>query len=209
MSKPEDPDNWRFKPSTKLFYSGASYQSLSSSILPAGLMRDISMQSHDELEMRFQNLRAQIQELQKLYYHYSLQVSKYNLKKDFSKVSSLDIQRKGYSETIDTYKQESVAICLDLCRRTDFEKVDLHGLYLEEAEELVMMVLREVKERIRRNLNSHNSGANGVGKQLEIVTGKGIHSQGKAVLLPKIKEYLEKMGHKVGVDKGRLLIRVK
>jgi DNA-nicking Smr family endonuclease len=90
---------------------------------------------------------------------------------------------------MDMHKEESIAIVLDMCRRTNFEKVDLHGLYLEEAEEVVMMVMQEVRERVRRSTNIKNS--RGGGKNLEIVTGKGLHSKGKAVLFPKIKAYLE------------------
>jgi hypothetical protein len=72
MSKPEDPDNWRYKPNAR--FVNSSYQSLTSSIMPQKLMKDISMQNASELKTRFQYLRGQIQSLQKLYYHYSMQV---------------------------------------------------------------------------------------------------------------------------------------
>lgn len=119
---------------------------------------------------------------------------------------SMDNQRKGFNEKMDMHKEESIAIILDLCRRTDFEKVDLHGLYLEEAEEVVMMVLQEVRERVRRG---GNRGSGYGGKMLEIVTGKGLHSKGQAVLFPKIRAYLETLGYKVKADRGRLIVNVK
>ena len=165
------------------------------------------MQNASELKTRFQYLRGQIQSLQKLYYHYSMQVQKYNRKKDYSKMHSMDNQRKTFNEKMDMHKEESIAIVLDMCRRTNFEKVDLHGLYLEEAEEVVMMVMQEVRERVRRSTNIKNS--RGGGKNLEIVTGKGLHSKGKAVLFPKIKAYLESQGYKVKADRGRLMVNVK
>lgn len=166
------------------------------------------MQSPDELRSRFHYLRGQIQSLQKLYYHYSMQIQRYNRKKDYSKIHSLNSQKNGFNETIDKHKEESIAIILDLCRRTDFEKVDLHGLYLEEAEEVVMMVLKEVREHIRRSMNVKNSSGH-KGKWLEIVTGKGLHSKKGAVLQPKIKDYLLNQGYKIKPENGRILVHVK
>jgi len=43
--------------------------------------------------------------------------------------------------------------------------------------------------------------------KVEIVTGRGKHSKGGAVLFPKIKSYLESCGYRVkeGKDKGKLI----
>lgn len=142
-----------------------------------------------------------------------MQARKYNYKSDFSKVVSLDNGRNAHSEKIDNLKEESIAIVMELARRDNFSRIDLHGLHLAEAEEVVLMIVKELRERHRRRMSvkSQRTSA-GEGESLEIITGKGRHTMGgteNAVLLPKIKSYLESLGFTVKQNSGSLFVKIK
>nr|XP_054755912.1 uncharacterized protein LOC129261913 [Lytechinus pictus] len=74
---------------------------------------------------------------------------------------------------------------------TGANKLDLHNLHVEEALEALQEVLFEREEKIRR-------GTPSPGKQryLEVVTGRGRHSQGGvARLKPAVEKFLEQRGY--------------
>ena len=75
------------------------------------------------------------------------------------------------------------------------------------------MIIKELRERHRRKMavKSQRTSA-GEGESLEIITGKGKHTTGgmqNAVLLPKIKSYLESLGYAVKTNSGSLHVKIK
>lgn len=144
MSKPEEPDAWKYRPFSR--FGGSSISS--AMILPQRLMRDLVDEEENNLRFKFQQLREDIQKQMSLYCHYSLQARK-NAKSNFKKIVSLDNGRNMYSEQIDKLKEKSIAIVIELARRENFKRIDLHGLHLAEAEEVVVMIVKELRERHR------------------------------------------------------------
>lgn len=209
LSKPEDPDAWKYRPFSKF----GNYSTTSAMILPSRMMSELIHEEEANLKHRFQRLRDEIHNQISIYCHYSMQARKYNYKNDFSKVVSLDNGRNTHSEKIDKLKEESIAIVMELARRENFQVIDLHGLHLAEAEEAVLMIVKELRERHRRKMTvkSQRTSA-GEGESLEIITGKGRHTVGgmqNAVLLPKIKSYLESLGYQVKQNSGSLSVKIK
>lgn len=103
---------------------------------------------------------------------------------------------------ISTLKRKSMYITYRLAELTNFKKVDLHGLTLEESQEVVILVI----DQILRSLSRSNSKR----YDLEIVTGKGLHSDGDPVLHPRIKEFLQKEGYKPksSKDEGKIEVAI-
>ena len=99
-----------------------------------------------ELMSKFYELRTKIRNLQKIYYLCSLHSNKAKSQSNHRRANSLINERKRYGMELDKLKEECIYIAFDLSRRCDFKKLDLHGLYLEEAEEVVMLVLKKVKQ---------------------------------------------------------------
>ena len=77
---------------------------------------------------------------------------------------------------------------LDL-KEDGFHKVDMHHLHLDEAEELLFILFNY--------LRSSPSRTNKQSIQIEIITGKGLHSKNGAVLMPYLSQSLREQGHKV------------
>lgn len=104
---------------------------------------------------------------------------------------------------ISLLKKQSVFIVYQIAKLYNFERVDLHGLSLQESQEIVITIL----DQVMRYLTSSNKRK----FCLEIITGKGLHSQGDAILHPKIKEFLMNQGHQVkpSKDQGKLEVTIK
>jgi DNA-nicking Smr family endonuclease len=67
------------------------------------------------------------------------------------------------------------------------EELDLHGLHKDEVVEILDIHL----ERIKENINAGNLKLNhGKYHAFKVITGKGIHSKGEAVLRPFVKKFL-------------------
>lgn len=100
----------------------------------------------DSLHNRFSELRTQVRNLQKVYYLCSKHGKAATNKKDYQKASNLLNHRRKTEMSLNCMKEESVYIAYEICRRSGFKKLDLHGLYLEEAEEVVILVINKVKQ---------------------------------------------------------------
>ena len=116
MSRPEDPDAWKYRPFSKF----GSYSTASAMMLPQRMMTELSHEEDANLRHKFQRLREEIQNQISIYCHYSMQARKYNYKNDFSKVVSLDNGRNLHSEKIDKLKEESIGIVMEFARRENF-----------------------------------------------------------------------------------------
>lgn len=70
---------------------------------------------------------------------------------------------------------------------SDFDEIDLHGLYVKEAQWVL-------KKRIVAGIQRHES-------KLEVIVGKGLHSQnGVAKLKPAVEELCDEAGFKSHID---------
>lgn len=108
----------------------------------------------DHLEGRFQELRTKVRNLQKVYYLCSKHGKAARDKRDHTKANSLLNHRRKTEMSLGCMKEESVYIAYEICRRQGFKKLDLHGLYLEEAEEVVMLVINKIERMQRINRRS-------------------------------------------------------
>lgn len=115
--------------------------------------------------------------------------------------SQLPSSLRTFKEDIDVflskYKKRSIYIVYLLTQHTGFTETDLHGLTLEEAEELLSLIFDNLPSTISK---------------LKIVTGKGLHSQGgQAVLRPRIIELVKDLGYSAveSKDKAAVIVSVK
>lgn len=53
--------------------------------------------------------------------------------------------KKETEMELDRFKEECVFISYEMSRRSNFARLDLHGLYLDEAEEVVFLVIEKIK----------------------------------------------------------------
>ena len=74
---------------------------------------------------------------------------------------------------------------------------------MDEAEEVVMIILDKLTKLMMASANNFRT--------IEIVTGRGSHSKGDAVLFPKISQYLKNQGYGVQASscRGRLTCTVR
>ena len=95
-----------------------------------------------------------------------------------------------------------MAIAFIDSKETGFQKIDLHHLHLDEAEELLFVLFNFVRSSLI-NVNKQTF-------EMEIVTGKGLHSQNGAVLMPYLVQTLKEQGHKVvSAKEGRIFCNIK
>ena len=145
----------------------------------------------------FLRIRRELRENQKIYQKCS---EKMGINK---KDSGLSMFRNDTDLKISLLKKQSVFIVYQMSRMYNFHKVDLHGLTLQESQEVVITVLDQIMRQITsQNLKRFN---------VEIITGKGLHSQGEAILHPRIKEFLIDQGYAVkpSKDDGKLDVTIK
>jgi len=99
--------------------------------------------TNDALMQAYFKIRNEIKSLQKAYCILSLKG-----KHAFEVQATFDGRKKDSEMKIATLKEESIYIVYENSRRTDFTKLDLHGLYLDEAEDVVMLVIEKVRQKI-------------------------------------------------------------
>ena len=103
---------------------------------------------------------------------------------------------------LNKYTHASKVIFLEkLRKRNNYRDIDLHGLFLEEALEIVVDQIKYIKNKLLMGLvvDCVYKDIKGV-KHLkyEIITGKGKNSQNKLpVLLPSLKKFLEKRKYEI------------
>lgn len=147
----------------------------------------------------FFRIRRELRSHQKIYQKCTERLTALNSKD----AGGLNMFRTDTDMKISLLKKQSVFIVYQISKLYQFERVDLHGLSLQESQEVVITIL----DQIMRYLTSSNKHKFCV----EIITGKGLHSQGEAVLHPRIKEFLLDQGHqlKPSKDEGRLDVTIK
>jgi DNA-nicking Smr family endonuclease len=115
---------------------------------------------------------------------------------DFNRAKSLSTEGKRYAtNSSKIYSQ----IYLEIFRRQNpniesYQSIDLHGLHVKEALELTEAYLQK-------------AGAQG-SRRYEIITGKGLHSEGKAKIKPAVGEFLKEKGYKFSELEGGYQIKL-
>lgn len=88
-------------------------------------------------------------------------------------------------------------------KQLDFRSVDLHYLFLDEAEEALYIVINAIKNSL---VSTTKKGY----FKIEVIVGKGIHSRGAPILFPNIKRWLENNGHRIiSAAEGRIIADLK
>lgn len=157
----------------------------------------------NRLQQEYMQTRSELQSQSKMYYYLSKCNSNALQKRQFNQSNSYLNMRKNAELKLANLRQKSIALVYAKFRNSNYSKVDLHGLYLDEAEEVTMIILDKItKDMLRHGLSCTD---------VDIVTGRGSHSSGDAVLFPKINEYLKSQGYQVKAsnDRGRLTCTIR
>ena len=160
--------------------------------------------SESFLLSEFSKNRREIQKVQKIYFTCSVQSSIAGQKSNYKNYNRFQSMKRNAEKKLNILKEESICIIYELSKRKGFTSIDLHGLFLDEAEEIVMIIIDTVKRILYRKGKNRSGKKNNF--KVEIITGKGRNSKGKPILFPKIKGYLESEGYKVvpGHNNGKL-----
>lgn len=165
----------------------------------ARVTRGLDHLDENGLIAEFLRIRRELRDNQKIYQKCSEKIAGMS-KKD---TSGLTMFRNDTDIRISLLKKQSVYIVYQIASLYNFQKVDLHGLTLQESQEVVITILDQIMRQITsRNLRKFN---------VEIITGKGLHSQGEAVLHPRIKQFLTEQGYlvKPSKDEGKLDVTIR
>lgn len=98
--------------------------------------------SSDQMQERFHYIRKELRDHQQIYHRCSTQLA--GVPK--SKVGNLYTFRSDLDRKISLLKKKSIFIAYEIAAKIGFKRLDLHGLYLEEAQELVMIALDAIKK---------------------------------------------------------------
>jgi len=110
-----------------------------------------------DLTKEFGQKRVQIRNLQKVYSLCSMHSQKARSLSKHLRAQNFDNERRNAEFKLDKLKEECIFIAFEFCKRSGFRKLDLHGLYLEEAEEVVMLVLNKIMQIQRSDKRMHRS----------------------------------------------------
>lgn len=115
---------------------------------------------------------------------------------DFNRAKNLSNEGKKYSTNSSKIYS---SIYLEIFRRQNpslesYQSIDLHGLHVKEALELTEAYLHKVQTQGSR--------------KYEIITGKGLHSEGKAKIKPAVGEFLKERGYKFTEMEGGFMVKL-
>ena len=111
------------------------------------------------------------------------------------------LKRRTESD-IETLKYQSIFIVYKKAKAKGFKTVDLHYLFLDEAFETLYIIINAIRNLVVEQTKSGHF-------KLEIITGKGRHSRGDAVLFPKIMDWLKTTEHSAKGGEGRIYANIK
>lgn len=169
--------------------------------------RDLDGLDFNQLTNEFLRIRRELKQLQQIYYSCSEKISQH---KDLASMRSF---RSDVDLKISMLKKKSIYIVYRKAQKEGFRRLDLHGLTLQESQELIITVLDHLlRDMTGRNLKKYF--LDDTRFNLEIVTGKGRHSDGDPVLFPMVQRLLsEQSGQgyeaKPSKDLGKLDVTIK
>ena len=168
-----------------------------------GILDSYSHMDNNKLHGEYIQARFELENQSKMCYYLSKCNSVAMKNKKFSQSGDYLNMRKKAELKLANLRQKSIALAYLKFKNTNYQKVDLHGLYLDEAEEIVMIVL----DKVTKNMLQYGLSTT----EFDIVTGRGSHSKGDAVLFPKINSYLKNQGYQVRAsnDKGKLTCTIR
>jgi DNA-nicking Smr family endonuclease len=159
--------------------------------------------SNNELTLYYAKIRERIKEYKKIYCLYSKCLSSSKRSNNHADAANFMSLKKKAEKTINELSHQSIYIVFKKAQEEKFQKVDLHFLFLEEAEEVLYMIFECLQYQL------HHGNVGGF-FDIIIVTGKGKHSKGMPVLFPKIKEMMIREKHKIlSAKDGRIIISIK
>lgn len=159
------------------------------------IVSEVQNMKQEDLLLTFWELRRKIRGHQEIFHacHSSVPSSSPNRWAN-AKINS--------EQEISRLKKKCIYIIYWLAELSNFERVDLHGLYLEEAEELMLTLFEYIEHRMRVDGRSRH--------QINVITGRGLGSSNGPVLAPKIKKFLDSMkySYKPAYDGGSMLVTI-
>lgn len=131
-----------------------------SSVFSESVKEGLRNLSANQLQERFHYIRKELRDHQQIYHRCSTQLA--GVPK--TKVGSLYSFRSDLDRKISLLKKKSIYIAYEIASKIGFKRLDLHGLYLEEAQELVMIALDTLKKSMfaknqRRYSGAHQDGS--------------------------------------------------
>lgn len=111
--------------------------------------------------------------------------------------------KKKVEKNIERLRYQSIYVVYEKSRQREFRVIDLHYLFLDEAEEAIYIVINAIKNAM---VSITKKGY----FKLEVIVGKGMHSKGMPVLFPNIKRWLENNEHRIiAAGEGKILADIK
>ena len=162
-------------------------------------IKNLKNKSSNELTLIFSQIRSKIREYKKIYCLYSKCLSNSKRSNNYSDAANFMSLKKKAERTINQLSHKSKYIVFKKSKDLKFKSVDLHYLFLEEAEEILYIIFECLQYQM-----GHGSF------EIVIITGKGKHSRGLPVLFPKIKDLMRRENHKVvSAKNGRIVASIK
>ena len=169
--------------------------SKTANVFPSNIAIGLEGREYNDLREEFTRIRIKLLELQRYCHAKTVHYSKIR-----GDVKYLGVFRSDSDSDIVKLKKRSIALLFETARQSGFREVDFHGLYLDEAQELLIILIDQIIEMMCDRKNTKWS--------LEVITGKGQHSQGSPVLHPKLKSFLEQEGYEVKSVKSNAVLSI-
>ncbi|KAG0636968.1 hypothetical protein HOY80DRAFT_1010961 [Tuber brumale] len=148
--------------------------------------------SEDDYMATYDHLRAPSLEAQARHISFTASHEAY-ASGDRALAHALSQQGKQHGENMKAYNEraKNFIFCVNNADLPD-DTVDLHGLYVEEAIDMLSRCIGRI---------SHGEG-------LWVIVGRGNHSVGRARLGPAVKRFCDEIGVQVGqaIEEGRLYL---
>lgn len=100
---------------------------------------------------------------------------------------------QGLKNKIEDLKKRSIFAVYELSRRTGHREVDLHYLMIDEAEQALYAIFEDIEAQ--KGPGTH---------VIEIIVGRGNHSQKGPILLPYFRRHLKELGYEIKVNAGSI-----
>lgn len=160
----------------------------------------VDKHSSSEIRRILLDLRKDLDSEHRVYNIYSkISSCNKNSSGSASTASYVGLQR-NVLRTIERIKETCQYIIFREARENNFESVDLHHLQLDESMDVLRIIIDLLTKRLESSGRSYCN--------LDIITGKGLHSKHRAVLYPEVQRLLREEGYKVSGGDGKIRLTV-